>query len=160
MKSFIIVCSIALIVLCIVDLVAQSRSRKKMANRAAEKAERTGISLEVATREEYEDRMKQLEDSECCGTHEVCEKQQMIRALREKIEYFNDEELDAYRGIGENDYTDEQIDEFRDVLYTMQTNEIEDWLKSLDLRGVTLPLVLKEEVCQLIAQGRIDRMNG
>lgn len=160
MKSFIIACSVALIVLCIVDLVAQSRSRKKMANRAAEKAERTGISLEVATREEYEDRMKQLEDSECCGTHEVCEKQQMIRALREKIEYFNDEELDTYRGIGENDYTDEQIDEFRDVLYTMQTNEIEDWLKSLDLRGVTLPLVLKEEACQLIAQGRIDRMNG
>lgn len=156
--NIIIACASALVACCIVDLIGQGRKKKKAAARAAEKAKRTGVSLEVATREEYENRMKQLEDSECCGTHEVCEKQQMIRALREKIEYFNDEELDDYRGIGSDDYTDEQVEEFRDVLYTMQTNEIEDWLKSLELRGVALPSLLKEEACQLIAQGRTEKL--
>ena len=75
-------------------------------------------------------------------------------AKAQKIEYFNDEELDAYQGIGEDDYTDDQIEEFREVLYTMHASEIEDWLKSLSLRGVALPILLKDEACQLIASGR------
>lgn len=157
--NIIIPCAIALVVLCVTDLVAEHRKKKKLYKRAAAKAAQTGISLEVATREEYDNRMKELEASECCGTHEVCEKQLMIRALKEKIEYFNDEELDDYRGTAADAYDDTQIDEFRDVLYTMQTNEIEDWLKSLELRGIELPIMLKEEACQLIAEGRTERMN-
>ena len=35
-------------------------------------------------------------DEECCGEHEVCEKGKIKRALRTDIEYFDDEELDAF----------------------------------------------------------------
>ena len=59
--------------------------------------------------------------------------------------------------ISENDYDDSQIEEFREVLYTMQPNEVEDWLKSLELRKVALPLVLKEEAYALVAEHRTKR---
>ena len=149
--KLILVCSIVLVGLCIFDFFSGKRKKE---GRASQKTDFSQISLDVTSHEEYDARMKELEASTCCGAHEVCEKEQMIRALREKIEYFNDEELDAYQGISEDAYSDDQIEEFREVLYTMQTNEIEDWLKSLELRGVALPILLKEEACQLIAEGK------
>ena len=154
--KLIVICAVALVGLCLFDFFAGRKKKKSTDEHTAQKADLSHISLDVTSHEEYDARMKELEASECCGAHDVCEKEQMIRALRQKIEYFNDEELDAYQGIGEDDYTDRQIEEFREVLYTMQTNEIEDWLKSLSLRGVALPILLKDEVCQLIADGRSE----
>ena len=148
--KLILICAVVLVALCLFDLFSGKRKKSRA---DTQKADLSHISLDVNSHVEYDARMRELEASECCGAHDVCEKEQMIRALRQKIEYFNDEELDAYRGIGEDAYTDDQIEEFRDVLYTMQTSEIEDWLKSLSLRGVALPLLLKDEAYQLIAGG-------
>ena len=74
------------------------------------------------------------EEEECCGEHEVCEKGKIKRALRTDIEYFDDE----------------AIEEFREVLYTMDPREVDDWLKSLELREVALPDALKDEVFMLL----------
>ena len=90
------------------------------------------------------------DDDECCGEHEVCEKGKIKRALRTDIEYFDDEELDAYRGSASDEYDDEAVEEFREVLYTMDPKEIDDWLKSLELREVALPNALKDELFMLI----------
>ena len=92
------------------------------------------------------------DDDECCGEHEVCEKGKIKRALRTDIEYFDDEELDAYRGIPSDEYDDEAVEEFREVLYTMDPKEIDDWLKSLELRKVALPDALKDEVFMLLGR--------
>ena len=92
------------------------------------------------------------EDEECCGEHEVCEKGKIKRALRTDIEYFDDEELDRFRGTAPDEYDDEAVEEFREVLYTMHPSEIEDWLKSLELREVTLPDALKDELFMLLRQ--------
>ena len=92
------------------------------------------------------------DDEECCGEHEVCEKGKIKRALRTDIEYFDDEELDIYRGILSDEYEDEAVEEFREVLYTMDPKEIDDWLKSLELREVALPDALKDEVFMLLNQ--------
>ena len=35
---------------------------------------------------------------ECCGQHEVCEKESLLAAVSKQIEYYNDEELDRFRG--------------------------------------------------------------
>ena len=35
-------------------------------------------------------------DAECCGQHEVCEKESLLAAVSKKIEYYDDEELDKY----------------------------------------------------------------
>ena len=90
------------------------------------------------------------DDDECCGEHEVCEKGKIKRALRTDIEYFDDEELDRYRGTAPDEYDDEAVEEFREVLYTMYPTEIEDWLKSLELREVALPDALKDELFMLL----------
>ena len=47
--------------------------------------------------------MQRTVDFECCGLHEVCEKES-LRAL-EDVEYYEDEELDRFRG--RTTYSDE-----------------------------------------------------
>ena len=94
------------------------------------------------------------DDEECCGEHEVCEKGKIKRALRTDIEYFDDEELDTYRGTASDEYEDNAVEEFREVLYTMDPKEIDDWLKSLELREVALPDALKDEVFMLLETNR------
>ena len=90
------------------------------------------------------------EEEECCGEHEVCEKGKIKRALRTDIEYFDDEELDRFRGTAPDGYDDDAVEEFREVLYTMDPREVEDWLKSIELREVALPDALKDEVFMLL----------
>lgn len=90
------------------------------------------------------------DDDECCGEHEVCEKGKIKRALRTDIEYFDDEELDRFRGTASDEYEDDAVEEFREVLYTMDPREVDDWLKSLELREVALPDALKDEVFMLL----------
>ena len=91
---------------------------------------------------------------ECCGEHEVCEKGKIKRALRTDIEYFDDEELDRFRGTAADAYDDDAVEEFREVLYTMDPREVDDWLKSLELREVVLPDALKDEVFMLLDANR------
>ncbi|MDR0982591.1 MAG: hypothetical protein LBM07_05040 [Culturomica sp.] len=89
-----------------------------------------------------------IDDKECCGAHEICEKG--LRKISLQVEYFNDEELDTFQGTEENAYSDEQIDIFRDILYTMKTTEIPDWLTSLEKRKITLPYSLRQEIIDLL----------
>jgi hypothetical protein len=95
-------------------------------------------------------RKEELSDTECCGQHEVCEKRSILEALKEEIEYYEDEELDRFRGMQGGDYSSDEIEEFREVLYTMRTDEVAGWVRSLGLRGVELPDQLKDEVIMLM----------
>lgn len=88
---------------------------------------------------------------DCCGAHEVCEFEEMLQNPTE-IVYFEDEELDRYQGIAADRYEDAQIDEFRDVLYTLKGDEIRMWLLSIERRKVQLPNILRQEAFQLIAE--------
>ncbi|MGZ2368228.1 hypothetical protein ACXR6G_00395 [Ancylomarina sp. YFZ004] len=88
---------------------------------------------------------------ECCGAHEVCETD-LLNKMSEEIIYYEDEELDAYRNFEENDYNDDQIDEFREVLYSLKEKEIEPWLKSLELRHILLPSIIKSEVVFMLVK--------
>ncbi len=88
-------------------------------------------------------------DPNCCGAHEVCEIDR-IKMNPEIIEYYDDEELDSYKNIEEKDYTDSQIDSFREVLYSMKPAEIPFWLISLSRRSINLPYILQDEARQLI----------
>ena len=103
---------------------------------------------------EEEDPVKKVLDMECCGQHEVCEKDSLLAAVSKEIEYYNDEELDRYRGTASSDYTDEAVDEFREVLYTMKEYEVAGWVRSLQLRAVELPDALKDEVFLIIGERR------
>ena len=78
-------------------------------------------------------------DAECCGQHEICEKESLLAAVSKKVEYYDDEELDKYIGTAADRYTPEQEEEFRDVFYTMQSEDVAGWVRSLQLRGIALP---------------------
>ena len=86
----------------------------------------------------------------CDGTNTKCEQECMLEASVKAIEYFDDEELDAYKGRTADSYTDDEAEEFREVLYTMRPEEVKDWNRSLILRGVNLPNQLKDEVIMMI----------
>ena len=61
------------------------------------------------------DRMPEVKevDTECCGQHEVCEKDSLLAAVSKKIEYYDDEELDQFMGREGNAYTEEETELFR-----------------------------------------------
>lgn len=95
-------------------------------------------------------------DAECCGQHEVCEKESLLAAVSKKIEYYDDEELDKYIGVNPDEYTPEQEEEFRDVFYTMQDTDVAGWVRSLQLRGIALPDNIKDEVFLIVGERRLN----
>jgi len=98
--------------------------------------------------------LKQVQDMECCGQHAVCEKEKLLEALSKEVEYYDDEELDRFQGRASDDYTSEETEEFRNVLYTMREGEVSGWTRSLQLRGVELPNALKDEVLMMLGDER------
>ncbi|MBQ8520369.1 MAG: phospholipase [Bacteroides sp.] len=94
-------------------------------------------------------------DVECCGQHEVCEKDSLLAAVSKRIEYYDDEELDRFRGRASDDYTDEEVEEFREVMFTCKDEEVAGWCRSLQLRGIELPDELKDELFLIIGERRI-----
>lgn len=94
-------------------------------------------------------------DMECCGQHEVCEKESLLAAVSKQIEYYDDEELDRFRGREGDDYTDEEAEEFRNVMYTMRSEEVAGWVRSLQLRGINLPDEVKDEVFLIVGERRM-----
>ena len=88
---------------------------------------------------------------DCCGAHEVCEVEEMLKDP-EKVIYYEDEELDRFRGMQPEQYDARQIDEFRDVLYTLKEDEIKKWLISVDRRHIQLPSILKQEALMMLTE--------
>jgi hypothetical protein len=89
--------------------------------------------------------------AECCGAHEICETDLLLK-MSEEIIYYEDEELDAYKNFEEEDFNDDQIDEFREVLYSLKENEIEAWLRSLELRKIELPSIIRSELVFMLVK--------
>lgn len=81
----------------------------------------------------------------CCGRHANCEKD-----LNGKELYFDDEELDRFKGVNPGGYTESDKEEFRHVLYTMNENEVDTWVHCLQTRGIELPSDVKDEVLMIL----------
>jgi len=82
---------------------------------------------------------------ECCGKHVVCEKQKLAEARLRSAQYFDDEDLDRFKGRSSDKYTDQEVEEFRYVLYTMNQSEVREWMECLQARDIEIPDELKEE---------------
>lgn len=85
-----------------------------------------------------------------CGVSCFCDEQSLRRRMSEEIIYFEDEELDAFRGVAPDAYSQQQTDMFAEVLTTLRPQEVADWLHSLQLRGIALPDSLKEEAIMMM----------
>lgn len=88
----------------------------------------------------------------CDGTaNSKCEHDCMMEAATKPIEYFDDEELDAFHGRQSGSYTDDEVQMFADVLYTMRQDEVAAWCRSLNLRGINIPDQIKDEVVMMVS---------
>ena len=105
-------------------------------------------------REEEEEREGEDGDgSECCGLHLVCEKDS-LSPMSAQVEYYDDEELDRFIGRSGNDYSPEEVEEFRDVLMTLRADDIAGWGRSITARRLELPLEVRDEFLMLVNEQR------
>lgn len=88
--------------------------------------------------------------TECCGKHAVCEKQKLAEARMRQAQYFDDEELDRFKGRESCSYDDTEVEEFRYVMYTMQKDEVRTWMECIEARDIELPDQLKEEAWSIM----------
>ena len=96
-------------------------------------------------REDEQPEQPEVPSGECCGKHAVCEKQKLAEARLRSAQYFDDEDLDRFKGRSSDGYTDQEVEEFRYVMYTMQQEEVREWMECLQAREIELPDELKEE---------------
>lgn len=99
----------------------------------------------------------EADDSQCCGMHLTCEKDSLLTAPGQEIVYYDDEELDRYKDRQPDGYTDEETEQFRDVLLTLVPSDIAGWARSLQLRGITLPAPVRDELLMIVAEARAAR---
>lgn len=100
------------------------------------------------------------DESVCCGMHVTCEKDSLLPEVSREIEYFDDEELDAFRGREPESYTDEETEQFRDVLLTLLPTDIAPWARSIQLRGISLPMAVREELLMIVAEERAKKSHA
>lgn len=93
------------------------------------------------------------EGSECCGLHLVCEKDS-LSPMSAEVEYYDDEELDRFIGRSGNDYSPEEVEEFRDVLMTLRADDIAGWGRSITARRLELPPEVRDEFLMLVNEQR------
>ena len=97
------------------------------------------------------------EPEQCCGMHITCERDSLLANVSDSIEYFDDEELDQFRGRPASHYSDTEIELFRDVLLTLQPDDIAPWARSIQLRGIELPTAVRDELLLIVAEARASR---
>ncbi len=106
------------------------------------------------SREPETEQIEQVDSEVCCGMHITCEKDSLLASVSEEIVYYDDEELDEYKGRGTNDYNNDEIEQFRDVLLTLLPQDIAGWGRSIQLRGIELPAIVREELLMIVAEAR------
>lgn len=94
------------------------------------------------------------DDEECCGRHAVCEKTSLLTGVDNEIIYYDDEELDRYRGRKADSYTPEEEEEFREVLMTLLPEDVAGWARSIAMRGLELPVAVRDELLMIVGDLR------
>ena len=132
----------------VILIIFEVRARKQQrAN--SEPSERPITNSEASnSREEASD-----PDDGCCGEHLVCERETLLQT-NSKVEYYDDEELDALSGIPAEDYTEEQYQMIREVFNTLQAKDVPGWVRSIQLRNIQLPLDIREEALLIVVERR------
>ena len=93
------------------------------------------------------------DDGECCGQHLVCERDTLLQS-NARIDYYDDEELDALAGIDPTDYSETQHTMLREVFDTLQERDVAGWVRSLQLRNIALPQDIREEALMIVRERR------
>lgn len=126
------------------SLIGHKRYEKRVENGTAKPDETSPFEV-----------TKEVPD-ECCGQHATCERDSLLAAVSKEIIYYDDEELDEYKGRQSDDYTDEEAENFATVFYELKEVEVAGWVRSLQLRNIELPDQLKDEVLLVVRERRFQ----
>lgn len=102
--------------------------------------------------------VQEADETECCGMHITCEKDSLVAGMDSELLYYDDEELDAFRGRGAGEYSAAEVEQFREVLLTLRPDEIAGWARSITTRGITLPHDVRDELLLIVAEARAGGM--
>lgn len=92
---------------------------------------------------------------ESCGLRPICPSEQILEGACKAVPvYYDDEELDAFAGRVEDDYSDAELEQWRDVLYTLQPADLLGWGQSIKHRGLVMPAAIRQEFLQLASEHR------
>lgn len=126
------------------SLIGHKRYEKRVENGTAKPDETSPFEV-----------TKEVPD-ECCGQHATCERDSLLAAVSKDIIYYDDEELDEYKGKQSDEYTDEEAENFATVFYELKEVEVAGWVRSLQLRNIELPDQLKDEVLLVVRERRFQ----
>lgn len=126
------------------SLIGHKRYEKRVENGTAKPDETSPFEV-----------TKEVPD-ECCGQHATCERDSLLAAVSKDIIYYEDEELDEYKGRQSDEYTDEETEDFATVFYELKEVEVAGWVRSLQLRNIELPDQLKDEVLLVVRERRFQ----
>lgn len=96
------------------------------------------------------------ESQECCGQHLVCEKESLSPQSAD-IVYYDDEELDRFIGRDPGSYSEEETEEFRDVLMTLLPADVPGWARSVTQRRIELPSDVRDELFIMVREQRAKK---
>lgn len=84
---------------------------------------------------------------DCCGGVN-CHRKKGRDKLRGQITYFEDEELDRYKGKEATDYTSDEVAEWEEVVTTLRASEVREWVTSIHRRQLHIPSALQPLVTE------------
>lgn len=99
--------------------------------------------------QEAEQQQQEECSDDCCTTHDVCPSEMLLKHMNQPVVYYEDEELDSFKGREPGSYSDDELEQWRDVLYTLKHDDLLPWERSIKRRGITIPDVIKEELMSL-----------
>lgn len=92
---------------------------------------------------------------EACGIRSICPSEQiLVSQCKREVIYYDDEELDGFAGREADDYTPEEEEQWRDILYTLQPGDLLGWGQSIKHRGLVMPASIQAEFLQLAGENR------
>lgn len=144
---------IGIIAFFFIALTVSNYIQRKKGNTTARETE--APLIDVRTKEEKQQDIS----SGCCGMHEVCEKDSLISAFTQEAEYFDDEELDRYRFRDADGYSSAEVDEFREVFYSVLDEEKPRWIRSMQTREIQIPNQMKDEILMIVNDLREQKMH-
>lgn len=89
----------------------------------------------------------------CCGGKN-CHRKQARQSKVDTTLYFEDEELDRFKGKSATDYTPAEVAEWTEVVTTLRSSEVMDWVTSIHRRQLHIPSTLQETVSERLRQSR------
>ena len=116
---------------------------------------KTGEKVDETMQDEADSTTRHGCADETCGLRSICPSEQILAGeCKQEVTYYEDEELDDFAGRGENDYTPEEEEQWRDVLYTLRADDLLGWGQSVKRRGLVMPAAVREEFLHLAAEHR------